>query len=199
MNTKPTLLNKKDNQQVFINDRKLNQRFRYPINKIKTSKYTLLDFLPKSLIQQFIKMSNFYFLCTAVVQSIEIISPLTPFTAIAPLCVVLTVSLIREAIEDLVNPLPLGITSPATPPARLTRSPLPVGAPRTWLVLKIYVFFLYFFEYFISSFFFFFKKREREFRFGPCVHGLKQGIWHVAWFLHRPESWHQLLAARSRP
>jgi len=39
----------------------------------------------------------------AIVQSIKIISPLNPATAIAPLLFVLTVSMIREGIEDLIR------------------------------------------------------------------------------------------------
>jgi phospholipid-translocating P-type ATPase (flippase) len=41
-----------------------------------------------------------YFLIIAVLQSIPLISPLTPFTAIAPLVLVLSVGLLREAVED---------------------------------------------------------------------------------------------------
>lgn len=39
----------------------------------------------------------------AVVQSISIISPLNPATAIAPLAFVIAVSMIREAIEDYIR------------------------------------------------------------------------------------------------
>jgi hypothetical protein len=38
-----------------------------------------------------------------VVQSISIISPLNPVTAIAPLVFVVAVSMIREAIEDYIR------------------------------------------------------------------------------------------------
>lgn len=39
----------------------------------------------------------------AIVQSISIISPLNPGTAIAPLVFVIAVSMIREAIEDYIR------------------------------------------------------------------------------------------------
>ena len=39
----------------------------------------------------------------AVVQSISIISPLNPATAIAPLVFVVAVSMIREGIEDFIR------------------------------------------------------------------------------------------------
>lgn len=47
--------------------------------------------------------ANFYFLIIAILQSIPIISPLTPFTAIAPLVIVISISLLREAFEDQVR------------------------------------------------------------------------------------------------
>ena len=40
------------------------------------------------------------FLLMAILQSIKIISPLNPTTAILPLVFVITVSMIREGIED---------------------------------------------------------------------------------------------------
>ena len=46
------------------------------------------------------RLANIYFLFIAIIQSIPIISPLGAMSAIAPLVVVLSVSLIREAIED---------------------------------------------------------------------------------------------------
>lgn len=54
-----------------------------------------------ALLIQFMKIANVYFLVVAVLQSIPSISPLSPFTAIAPLIFVLTVSMIREAFEDI--------------------------------------------------------------------------------------------------
>lgn len=47
--------------------------------------------------------ANLYFLVIAVLQSIPLISPLTPVTAIAPLVFVIAVSLLREAVEDSVS------------------------------------------------------------------------------------------------
>lgn len=72
----------------------------YQSNKIRTTKYSLLSFLPKSLLFQFSRYANIYFLVTAVLQSLSYISPLNPFSAIAPLVFVIGVSLLREAIED---------------------------------------------------------------------------------------------------
>jgi len=90
----------KANRTLILNDNSQNSE--YPSNRIKTSKYNIINFFPKCLFLQFMRVANFYFLATAVVQSISIISPLAPFSAIAPLVFVLVVSLIREAIDDIV-------------------------------------------------------------------------------------------------
>uniref|UniRef100_H3GLM7 Phospholipid-transporting ATPase n=1 Tax=Phytophthora ramorum TaxID=164328 RepID=H3GLM7_PHYRM len=81
-------------------DEKTRQKPTYISNAIHTSKYTLLNFLPLCLLQEFRRSANLYFLVIAILQSIKQISPLTPVTAIAPLVMVVSVSLLREAIED---------------------------------------------------------------------------------------------------
>jgi phospholipid-transporting ATPase len=69
-------------------------------NRIRTTKYNLFSFLPKSLLYQFARFANVYFLVTAIIQSIPYVSPLNPFSAILPLIFVLGVSMIREGAED---------------------------------------------------------------------------------------------------
>lgn len=63
-----------------------------------SAKYFLYD--SESLILQFKRLANIYFLFIATLQTIPIISPLTPVTAWIPLSVVLTISIIREGYED---------------------------------------------------------------------------------------------------
>lgn len=91
----------KPNRTIILSDHSNKSEFQN--NRIKTSKYNLINFFPKCLFLQFMRVANFYFLATAVIQSISIISPLAPFSAIAPLVFVLVVSLIREAIDDIVT------------------------------------------------------------------------------------------------
>lgn len=59
-----------------------------------------MTFLPKSLLLQFARYANIYFLCIAIIQSIPVLSPLSPFSAIAPLVFVLGLSMGREGWED---------------------------------------------------------------------------------------------------
>ena len=88
--------------EFYINDPEKNtNELGFKNNTISTTKYNAITFLPKALLYQFIRLANIYFVFIAVIQSIPIISPLGAATAIAPLVFVLTVSLIREAVEDL--------------------------------------------------------------------------------------------------
>lgn len=54
----------------------------------------------ESLLLQFKRLANVYFLIIAILQTIPIISPLSPVTAWVPLIVVLGISMIREGYED---------------------------------------------------------------------------------------------------
>lgn len=60
-----------------------------------------LTFLPLALFYQFASYFNIFFLITAILLSTNI-SPIDPGSANAPFILVLVVSLIGEAIEDLV-------------------------------------------------------------------------------------------------
>ena len=102
-NTKIESRDTKEDQfiEFYINDNKKNMEYHLKNNNITTTKYNLITFLPKGLFYQFSRLSNVYFLFTAIIQSIPIISPLTSLTAIVPLIFVLGVSMIREIIEDL--------------------------------------------------------------------------------------------------
>ena len=96
------IIKREDIYEFYINnpDKNTNELM-FKDNTISTTKYNAFTFLPKALLYQFIRLANIYFVFIAIIQSIPIISPLGPATAIAPLVFVLTVSLIREAVEDL--------------------------------------------------------------------------------------------------
>ena len=73
----------------------------YKDNKVKTSKYTFLTFLPKNLLEQFSKLANVYFLLIAFMQMIPVISisggkPVM----LMPLTFVIVVSMIKDIFED---------------------------------------------------------------------------------------------------
>ncbi|KAL4705339.1 hypothetical protein ACJJTC_006825 [Scirpophaga incertulas] len=68
-------------------------------NKIKTSKYTLLLFVPKNLSEQFRRIANFYFLIVTLI-AIFIDSPVSPYTSIAPLTFMVMVTAVKQGYED---------------------------------------------------------------------------------------------------
>lgn len=72
-------------------------------NYIKTSKYSVLTFLPLNLFEQFQRLANFYFLCLLVLQVIPAISSLTPITTAIPLIGVLTLTAVKDAYDDFVS------------------------------------------------------------------------------------------------
>lgn len=89
-------------QRLFhIRKHDLNLPSRFTSNFIKTAKYGVIDFLPKTIFLQFKRYANIYFLLIAILQSISIISPLNPFSAIAPFVFVVALSILREFLEDL--------------------------------------------------------------------------------------------------
>jgi hypothetical protein len=93
-----------DNQRrIHANDRQFNSQFRYASNYIKTSKYSILTFLPLNLFEQFQRLANFYFLCLLVLQLIPAISSLTPVTTALPLIGVLGLTAIKDAYDDIVS------------------------------------------------------------------------------------------------
>ncbi|XP_057769317.1 probable phospholipid-transporting ATPase 8 [Salvia miltiorrhiza] len=72
---------------------------RYPSNYVSTTKYTAINFIPKSLFEQFRRVANIYFLVVACVSY----SPLAPYSAysvLLPLMLVIGATIVKEAIED---------------------------------------------------------------------------------------------------
>nr|XP_057911303.1 phospholipid-transporting ATPase IG isoform X2 [Doryrhamphus excisus] len=68
-------------------------------NRIVSSKYTVWNFLPKNLFEQFRRIANFYFLIIFLVQVI-VDTPTSPVTSGLPLCFVITVTAIKQGYED---------------------------------------------------------------------------------------------------
>ncbi|XP_023377576.1 phospholipid-transporting ATPase IG isoform X2 [Pteropus vampyrus] len=72
---------------------------RFCDNRIVSSKYTLWNFLPKNLFEQFRRIANFYFLIIFLVQVI-VDTPTSPVTSGLPLFFVITVTAIKQGYED---------------------------------------------------------------------------------------------------
>ncbi|XP_074150567.1 putative phospholipid-transporting ATPase IM isoform X1 [Sminthopsis crassicaudata] len=87
-------------RRVKANDREFNEKFQYANNRIHTSKYNILTFLPVNLFEQFQRVANAYFLFLLILQLIPEISSLSWFTTIVPLVLVLTITAVKDATDD---------------------------------------------------------------------------------------------------
>lgn len=73
----------------------------YMNNMIRSSRYTLWNFLPRQLFAQFSKLANFYFLCVSILQMIPGLSTTGSYTTIIPLTFFVTLSMVKEGYDDL--------------------------------------------------------------------------------------------------
>lgn len=69
-------------------------------NRIRTSKYSLLTFLPKNLFEQFRRAANCYFLFIVILQAIPVISNYNVGLAALPLLVIVAITGAKDALED---------------------------------------------------------------------------------------------------
>ncbi|KAL2098951.1 hypothetical protein ACEWY4_005431 [Coilia grayii] len=72
----------------------------YKGNKICTSKYTWLSFLPKNLFEQLHRIANVYFLFICVLNFVPIVNAFQPEVAVLPLVIVLSVTAVTNLWED---------------------------------------------------------------------------------------------------
>lgn len=84
---------------IYCNDRDFSSLAKFKGNSVSTTKYNVLTFLPKGLFEQFRRVANLYFLTISIL-SWTPMSPVSPITNVAPLSMVLFISLVKEAFED---------------------------------------------------------------------------------------------------
>ncbi|XP_048517503.1 probable phospholipid-transporting ATPase IA isoform X3 [Dendroctonus ponderosae] len=70
-------------------------------NRISTAKYSVIRFVPLFLFEQFRRWANIFFLMIALLQQIPDVSPTGRYTTLVPLIFILSVSAIKEIIEDI--------------------------------------------------------------------------------------------------
>lgn len=73
---------------------------KYPRNKVRTSKYTVVTFLPRFLYEQFRRVANIYFLGLVVLQVFPTFGATIPQIAMLPLVSILAITAIKDSIED---------------------------------------------------------------------------------------------------
>ncbi|KAK6919100.1 P-type ATPase, N-terminal [Dillenia turbinata] len=84
---------------VYINDDDSTKDL-YCDNRISNRKYTIVNFLPKNLWEQFSRFMNQYFLLIACLQLWSLITPVNPASTWGPLIFIFAVSATKEAWDD---------------------------------------------------------------------------------------------------
>ncbi|KJZ78373.1 hypothetical protein HIM_02411 [Hirsutella minnesotensis 3608] len=72
----------------------------YISNNVRTSRYTVWDFIPKQLFFQFSRIGNFYFLCVGIPQTIPGLSTTGSYTTILPLLFFVLLTIAKEGLDD---------------------------------------------------------------------------------------------------
>lgn len=86
----------------------------YKGNQIRTTKYSLLSFLPRNLFEQLHRFGNVYFIFIAVLNFVPLVQAFQPEVALVPVSLVLAATALKDLWEDyrrfrsdhLVNRLP---------------------------------------------------------------------------------------------
>ena len=111
------------------------KRDEYCDNYVTTSKYNVFTFVPKNLIEQFSRLANVYFLLISSIQVIPGLSPTGRFTTLVPLIIVLTITAVKEAWEDVRRHRQDAVVN--SQPARVYRSSEGAFVQTTWREVRV--------------------------------------------------------------
>lgn len=85
----------------FTNNQELSELLKsYKINKIHTTKYSFLSFLPKNLFEQLRRIANVYFILIAALNFVPVVEAFQAEIALVPILFVLTVTALKDIWED---------------------------------------------------------------------------------------------------
>ncbi|KAF0983003.1 hypothetical protein FDP41_010981 [Naegleria fowleri] len=90
-------------ETIYLNDReknKLARKRKWPTNYVRTTKYTLITFIPQNLFEQFRKAINIYLLITVIAVLIPDISPIFPPAAVLPITFIVLLQMAKDGYED---------------------------------------------------------------------------------------------------
>ncbi|OCH92242.1 phospholipid-translocating P-type ATPase [Obba rivulosa] len=73
----------------------------YRSNQVITSKYTVITFVPRNLLEQFRRIANIFFLAIAILQFFPIFPTVSPGLVILPLLIVLGITMLKDGYEDI--------------------------------------------------------------------------------------------------
>ncbi|KAF8844450.1 phospholipid-translocating P-type ATPase [Paxillus ammoniavirescens] len=73
----------------------------YSTNQVITSKYTIITFLPRNLLEQFRRIANIFFLFIAILQFFPEFATISPGLVLIPILIVLCITAIKDGYEDI--------------------------------------------------------------------------------------------------
>ncbi|KAI0071851.1 phospholipid-translocating P-type ATPase [Panus rudis PR-1116 ss-1] len=88
-------------QDYYDHKQRIKKEHVYPTNQVITSKYTIITFLPRNLLEQFRRIANIFFLAIAILQFFNIFSTVSPGLVILPLIIVLAITALKDGYEDI--------------------------------------------------------------------------------------------------
>ncbi|CAF1416732.1 unnamed protein product [Rotaria sp. Silwood1] len=88
------------NRIIKANDPIYNESKKFSKNRISTTKYNIITFLPKNLFEQFTRLANAFFLFLLILLFIPQISSLQPITTLLSLIFVLAITAIKDGVDD---------------------------------------------------------------------------------------------------
>ena len=95
------LIHEEDSRLIYVNDwRRTNDKYEFTGNEIRTSKYTLITFLPKNIFIQFHRVAYLYFLGIAALNQLPPLAVFGRTVSLFPLLFVLSVTAVKDGYED---------------------------------------------------------------------------------------------------
>uniref|UniRef100_A0A8D2MTD9 Phospholipid-transporting ATPase n=1 Tax=Zonotrichia albicollis TaxID=44394 RepID=A0A8D2MTD9_ZONAL len=98
---------KNENKRVIVSNLpfgskkwKENPNRSYDTNEIKTTKYTIITFLPKNIYEQFHRFANIYFVFIALLNFVPVVNAFQPEVSVIPICAIMVITAIKDAWED---------------------------------------------------------------------------------------------------
>jgi phospholipid-transporting ATPase len=90
-----------DSRFIYINNPdRTNENYTMAGNKVRTSKYTLISFVPRNLFEQFHRYAYIYFLLLVILNQIPQLAVFGRFASLVPLILVLVITAIKDGFED---------------------------------------------------------------------------------------------------
>ncbi|KAG8063535.1 hypothetical protein GUJ93_ZPchr0003g18448 [Zizania palustris] len=95
-------LRDEDARFVYINDAARTNALpaKFPDNAVRTTKYSILTFIPRNLYEQFHRVAYVYFLVLAALNQVPQLGVFSPVASVLPLAFVLGVTAVKDAYED---------------------------------------------------------------------------------------------------